>query len=220
MGPVKDMNPQIELQRRGLMLVLSSPSGAGKTTLARRLVETDSNLKISISVTTRAPRQNEVNGNDYFFVDKETFESMIQSGEFLEHAQVFGNFYGTPSKAVSKSLSNGNDILFDIDWQGAQQITEHARDDVVKIFLLPPSTKELSLRLKTRAQDPQQVLLDRMAKATDEITHWAEYDYVIVNDNLEVAADQISQILTAERLRRHRRTGLSKFVEKLTRDRS
>ena len=210
------MSPQTKLQRRGLMLVLSSPSGAGKTTLARRLVETDENLRISVSVTTRTPRQNEVDGKDYNFVTEHVFQAMVESGKFLEHAQVFGHLYGTPSQAVYESLANGNDILFDIDWQGAQQITEHARNDVVKIFVLPPSTEELARRLKNRAQDPEKVLSERMAKAADEITHWPEYDYVIVNEDLEIATTQISRILTAERLRRHRRTGLSKFVEKLT----
>ena len=214
------MGYETEFQRRGLMLVLSSPSGAGKTTLARRLVEIDRNLRISVSVTTRAPRQNEVDGKDYHFVNEDIFQSMADSGQFLEHARVFGHFYGTPIRTVQESLSNGSDILFDIDWQGAQQITEHARNDVVKIFLLPPSTNELARRLKTRAQDPERVLSERMAKATDEITHWPEYDYVIVNEDLQIATNQISNILCAERLRRHRRTGLSKFVEKLTRDTS
>ena len=212
------MNPEIVLQRRGLMLVLSSPSGAGKTTLARRLVETDENLRISISVTTRPPRTNEVDGQDYHFVDETIFRSMVESNDFLEHARVFGHLYGTPSQAVYESLAKGSDILFDIDWQGAQQITEHARDDVVKIFVLPPSTAELAHRLKERAQDAEDVLSQRMAQSTDEITHWPEYDYVIVNDDIEIAANQISQILSAERLRRHRRTGLSKFVEKITKD--
>ena len=212
------MGHEKELQRRGLMLVLSSPSGAGKTTLARRLVHSDRNLRISISVTTRAPRQNEVDGRDYHFVSQDVFQSMVNSGQFLEHAQVFGHFYGTPIRTVNESLSNGSDILFDIDWQGAQQITEHARNDVVKIFVLPPSTDELARRLRTRAQDPKGVLSERMAKAADEITHWPEYDYVIVNEHLEIATNQITNILRAERLRRHRRTGLSKFIEKLTRD--
>ena len=212
------MDHENELQRRGLMLVLSSPSGAGKTTLARRLVEIDKDLSISISVTTRAPRQNEVNGRDYHFVSEDVFHSMADSGQFLEHARVFGHFYGTPIQTVKESLSNGSDILFDIDWQGAQQITEHARNDVVKIFVLPPSTDELARRLRTRAQDPKRVLSERMAKAADEITHWPEYDYVIVNEDLEIATNQISNILCAERLRRHRRTGLSKFVERLTKN--
>ncbi len=212
------MGHKNKLQRRGLMLVLSSPSGAGKTTLARRLVEIDENLRISISVTTRPPRQNEANGKDYHFVNEDVFRSMADAGQFLEHARVFGHLYGTPIQTVNESLSNGSDILFDIDWQGAQQITEHARSDVVKIFVLPPSTGELARRLRTRAQDPERVLSERMAKATDEITHWPEYDYVIVNEDLDIATDQISNILSAERLRRHRRTGLSKFVEKLTKD--
>ena len=213
------MSQQTKLQRRGLMLVLSSPSGAGKTTLARRLVTTEENLRISVSVTTRAPRQNEVNGKDYNFVTEHVFQTMVDSGEFLEHARVFGHLYGTPSQAVYESLANGDDILFDIDWQGAQQITEHARNDVVKVFVLPPSTEELARRLKNRAQDPEKILSERMAQAADEITHWPEYDYVIVNEDLEIAATQISRILAAERLRRHRRTGLSKFVEKLTMNR-
>ena len=212
------MGHEKELQRRGLMLVLSSPSGAGKTTLSRRLVEIDRNLRISISFTTRAPRQNEVDGRDYHFVNEDIFQSMADTGQFLEYARVFGHFYGTPVQTVNESLANGRDILFDIDWQGAQQITEHARNDVVKIFVLPPSTEELTRRLRTRAQDPKRVLSERMAKAADEITHWPEYDYVIVNKDLEIATDQINDILSAERLRRHRRTGLSRFVEKLTRE--
>ena len=199
-----------------MLIWITGLSGAGKTTLARRLVETDKNLRISVSVTTRAPRQNEIDGKDYKFVEEQVFQAMVESGEFLEHARVFGHLYGTPSQAVYKTLANGDDILFDIDWQGAQQITEHAKNDVVKIFVLPPSTKELARRLKNRAQVPEKILSERMAKVTDEITHWPEYDYVIVNEDLEIAATQISRILAAERLRRHRRTGLSKFVEKLT----
>ena len=209
------MGPNINLRRRGLMLVLSSPSGAGKTTISRLLLEHDENLRMSVSVTTRTPRQNEVPGTDYEFVDNQTFQQMLDKGELLEHATVFGHLYGTPRKRVEKSLSRGNDILFDIDWQGAQQVTERARDDVVKIFILPPSTKELERRLKNRAQDSNDVVAERMEKAANEITHWAEYDYVIVNENLDNTLSQVLNILSSERLRRHRAVEVSEFIEKL-----
>ena len=216
----KAVNPGIKLRRRGLMLVLSSPSGAGKTTISRRLIERDENLRISVSVTTRPPRQNEVAGTDYEFIDRKTFQQMLDKGELLEHATVFGYLYGTPRKRVEKTLSHGNDILFDIDWQGAQQITEKARDDIVKIFILPPSTNELERRLKTRAQDSDDVVATRMEKAASEITHWAEYDYVIINEHIDDTLNQVLNILVAERLRLHRAIEVSDFVEKLIGEKS
>ncbi len=163
------------------MLVLSSPSGAGKTTIAQRLLEADKNVQISVSVTTRPQRENELPGKDYHFVNTKTFQQMQKNGELLEYATVFGHFYGTPREKVEELLAGGNDIVFDIDWQGAQQITEKARDDVVKIFILPPSTKELERRLKNRAQDSEDVVATRMKNSASEITHWAEYDYVLIN---------------------------------------
>ena len=215
---MKVVGPNINLRRRGLMLVLSSPSGAGKTTISRRLLEHDENLRMSVSVTTRPPRQNEVPGTDYEFIDNQTFQQMLDKGELLEHATVFGHLYGTPRKRVEKSLSRGYDILFDIDWQGAQQVTERARDDIVKIFILPPSTKELERRLKTRAQDSDDVVATRMEKAASEITHWAEYDYVLVNDVLDDCFAQLQRIIEVERLRRTRQTWLADFVRVLRGD--
>ena len=196
------------------MLVLSSPSGAGKTTISRRLLALDDNLRISVSVTTRKPRQNELPGVDYIFVNGDRFQRMLDEGELLEHATVFGHLYGTPRKTVEECLSAGHDILFDIDWQGAQQITERARDDVVKIFILPPSTQELERRLKNRAQDSIEVVAARMEKAASEMTHWAEYDYVIINEDINYAVIQVLDILSAERLRRHRGIEVSEFIEK------
>ena len=203
------------IQRRGLMLVLSSPSGAGKTTLSRRLLESDKNITLSVSATTRARRPTEREGVDYYFVAMEKFESMIRSGEFLEHAHVFGNRYGTPRAVVMDELARGRDILFDIDWQGTQQLKEKMRDDLVSIFILPPSHAELERRLKTRAEDSDEIVAGRMAKAADEISHWPEYDYVIVNSDLDKALGDIQAILNAERLRRTRQTGISEFVSKL-----
>lgn len=203
------------IKRRGLMLVLSSPSGAGKTTLSRRLLETDPGIVMSVSATTRAKRPNEVEGKDYFFVTVEKFTAMAQGGEFLEHATVFGNSYGTPQKPVMDALAAGRDVLFDIDWQGAQQLKEKARDDLVSIFILPPSHAELERRLHTRAQDSDEIVKGRMAKAAGEISHWPEYDYVIVNRDLEIAHAQVKAVLEAERVRRTRQIGLSDFVSML-----
>ena len=205
-----------EIKRRGLMLVLSSPSGAGKTTLARRLLESDSRVVMSVSATTRPMRPNEVEGRDYFFVSTEKFQAMTRGGEFLEHATVFGNRYGTPKKPVMDALAQGSDVLFDIDWQGTQQLKQSAREDVVSIFVLPPSRRELERRLHGRAEDPAEVIAARMAKANDEISHWAEYDYVVVNDDVVRAHGQIEMILAAERLRRSRQAGLAAFVSSLT----
>jgi len=203
------------IPRRGLMLVLSSPSGAGKTTLSRKLLAEERGLELSISVTTRAKRRSEVNGRHYHFIDAKKFEKLARAGDLLEHAEVFGNRYGTPRKPVEKALKQGRDVLFDIDWQGTQQLRESARDDLVSVFLLPPSIPELERRLHTRAQDSDQVIRARMAKAAGEMSHWAEYDYVVVNRDLERAFNDVRAILAAERLKRERQTGLSTFVRGL-----
>jgi len=203
------------IKRRGLMLVLSSPSGAGKTTISRSLLDRDNNLSLSVSATTRPRRPGEVNGRDYFFVSEEKFKDMIRDGEFLEHAHVFGHHYGTPYGPVEEALSNGQDVLFDIDWQGTQQVADKAPNDLVRVFILPPSTEELERRLYTRAQDSEEVVRGRMARAADEMSHWAEYDYIIVNEDLSRSLAQVEAILVAERLRRPRQTGLRDFVEGL-----
>ena len=202
--------------RRGLMLVLSSPSGAGKSTLSRLLLERDPNMTMSVSATTRAKRRNEVEGRDYFFVTPDRFERMLAENAFLEHATVFGNRYGTPRKPVDDALQEGRDVLFDIDWQGTQQLAQTAKGDLVRVFILPPSKEELERRLRTRAEDSDEVVAGRMAKANDEISHWAEYDYVIVNQDVEQAHEQLCSILAAERLKRERQTGLVDFVKHLT----
>jgi guanylate kinase len=203
-----------EIARRGLMLVLSSPSGAGKTTLSRRLLQSDSNLALSVSMTTRGMRTGEREGVDYVFVTGDAFDAAVRAGEFLEHATVFGHRYGTPRVPVMEALARGRDVLFDIDWQGTQQLKERAREDLVSVFVLPPSHAELERRLRARALDPVEVVAARMAKAADEISHWAEYDYVIVNDDLDRALANIVAILAAERLRRTRQIGLSDFVRR------
>jgi guanylate kinase len=205
------------IARRGLMLVLSSPSGAGKSTLSRRLLESDPLIRMSVSVTTRAKRSNEVEGADYYFVSPERFEAMVKEDAFLEHATVFKHRYGTPKDAVSKILEDGRDVLFDIDWQGAQQLAQKARDDLVRVFILPPSRDELERRLSTRAQDSAEVVAARMAEADNEISRWSEYDYVIINDDVERAARELEAIIAAERLNRQRQTGLVDFVRTLTR---
>ncbi len=199
--------------RRGLMFVVSSPSGAGKTTLADRLLKSDANITLSVSATTRAKRAGETDGVHYHFVDRERFAAMRDAGEFLEHAEVFGNFYGTPRAPVEKALAEGRDVLFDIDWQGARQIEAAAEKDLVRVFILPPSRSALEDRLRRRAQDPEDVVAKRMAKADDEMSHWAEYDYVIVNSDLDQAERELTAILTAERLKRRRRVGLTDFVK-------
>jgi guanylate kinase len=201
--------------RRGVMLVLSSPSGAGKTTLSRKLLELDPSVELSISVTTRPKRSGEVDGRDYHFIDRMRFDAMVRNGELLEWAEVFDHRYGTPRAPVQAALAGGRDVLFDIDWQGTQQLRERARSDLVSVFVLPPSVVELERRLKTRAQDADDVIRRRMAKAADEMSHWAEYDYVVINRDLERAFDEVCAILAAERLRRERQTGLSGFVRAL-----
>jgi guanylate kinase len=197
------------------MLVLSSPSGAGKTSISRALLAREKALSMSVSVTTRAKRPGEVAGRDYHFIDPESFGLMVNRGELLEHAKVFGNYYGTPREAVEDSLAAGRDVLFDIDWQGTQQLRHAARSDLVAIFILPPSTRELEKRLRSRAQDSAKVVAERMAKASDEMSHWPEYDYVLVNDDLEASVASVVAILAAERLRRERQIGLDDFVKGL-----
>lgn len=203
------------IERRGLMLVLSSPSGAGKTTLARHLLAEDDGIDMSVSVTTRPPRPGEVDGQDYFFVGKKEFRRMEADGELLESAAVFGNSYGTPAAPVEHALAAGRDILFDIDWQGTQQLMERRPGDLVKVFVLPPSAAELGQRLRTRASDSQEVIAGRMAKASGEISHYPEYEYVIVNKDLDASHSAIANILAAERLKRSRQTGLAGFVREL-----
>lgn len=207
-----------QISRRGLLLVMSSPSGAGKTTLSRRLLAKDPSITMSVSVTTRSPRPGETDGKDYHFISKEAFAKRRDAGDLLEYAEVFGNFYGTPRKPVEDALARGRDVLFDIDWQGTQQLAQAMEDDLVRIFILPPSAEELRVRLINRAQDSAATVAKRMAKAADEISHWPEYDYVIVNDDVDMASIQIDAILTAERLRRRRQLGLTQFVRDLTKD--
>ena len=203
------------IARRGLMLVLSSPSGAGKTTLSRRLLANDSNVEMSVSVTTRPPRPGEQEGRDYHFIDPARFETMAGAGDLLESAQVFDHRYGTPRAPVEAALAQGRDVLFDIDWQGTQQLREKARGDVVSVFILPPSVGELERRLHTRAQDSDEVIRRRMMKSSDEMSHWAEYEYVIVNNDLDDAFAKVQAILAAERIKRQRQIGLSEFVRDL-----
>jgi guanylate kinase len=203
------------VERRGLMLVLSSPSGAGKTSISRELLSRDKNLFMSVSATTRPKRPGEVEGKDYYFVPAEGFEGMVTRGEFLEHATVFGNRYGTPIAPVEKALAEGHDVLFDIDWQGTQQIASKLPDDLVTVFILPPSTKDLEQRLTTRAQDPPDVVAQRMAKAADEMSHWDAYDYIIINRDLAQSVGEVQAVLAAERLSRRRLIGVSEFVSRL-----
>jgi len=197
------------------MLVLSSPSGAGKTTLSRELLRLDGQIAMSVSVTTRPPRPGETHGTDYWFVSPEEFGLMVNRRELLEHAKVFDHWYGTPTEPVDQALAEGRDVLFDIDWQGTQQLAQNARDDLVSVFILPPSTTDLERRLKTRAQDSAAVVARRMAQAADEISHWAEYDYIVVNDDVKRCLEEVRAILIAERRRRQRQTGLLDFVKQL-----
>lgn len=207
------------MARKGLLLILSSPSGAGKSTLTRMLMAWDGSMRFSVSATTRAPRPGEQDGREYFFRSRAEFEAMVAEGQMLEHAEVFGNFYGTPRGPVEENMRDGCDTVFDIDWQGGQQIRNSALGrDVVSIFVLPPSIAELDRRLRSRGQDSDEVIAGRMAKSRDEISHWAEYDYVLVNEDLEATFDSLKTILTAERLRRDRQPGLSDFVRGLNRE--
>ena len=207
------MQKPVSIQRRGLMMVLSSPSGAGKSTISRRLLDMDTNIQMSVSYTTRKMRPGEIDGVDYHFVDEPTFKSMVANKEFLEHANVFDNYYGTPAKNVYASLQQGIDILFDIDWQGTQQLEQTAGNDLVTVFVLPPSWKELEKRLRLRSQDSLEVVQYRMSKANDEISHWGEYRYIIINDDFENAVNSAYNILHAERLKRQRQTGLINFID-------
>lgn len=202
------------IPRRGLMFVLSSPSGAGKTTLTKLLMKEEKHIILSVSATTRTPRSSEVNGRDYYFLTEQDFKQKVAANDFLEYAHVFNHWYGTPKEPVERALSAGLDVLFDIDWQGAQALSHSSKADVVKVFILPPSYDTLRLRLKHR-QDSENIINDRMAKASDEISHWAEYDYVVINHTLEKTLDQIHCILRAERLKRHRRIGMVHFVRTL-----
>ena len=203
------------VERRGLMFVLSSPSGAGKTTLSRMLIERMPGLKMSVSATTRKKRPGEVDGRDYLFVDEARFEDMVKRAELLEWATVFDNRYGTPRAPVEAALSKGEDVLFDIDWQGTQQLREKARADVVSVFILPPSATDLEQRLHSRAQDSGEVIRSRMSRASHEMSHWAEYDYIVINHDVDAAFAEVQSILKAERLKRERRVGLTTFVRKL-----
>jgi guanylate kinase len=203
------------IARRGLMLVLSSPSGAGKTTLSRMLLKADRNVELSVSVTTRPRRRGEIDGRDYHFIDRGRFQAMAKTGQLLEWAEVFNHWYGTPRRPVERALRAGRDVLFDIDWQGTQQLSEKARGDIASIFVLPPSIPELERRLHTRALDDEDVIRRRMAKASGELSHWAEYDYVIINDTLNRAFAEVQTILAAERMKRERQPWISTYVRRL-----
>lgn len=213
-SPVAEAQP---IRRRGLMLVLSSPSGAGKTTISRRLLAGDPNLTMSVSVTTRPPRPGEKDGRDYRFISRAEYDRLLADQALLEHAEVFGHFYGTPQAPVEHTLSTGGDMLFDIDWKGTQQLEASARKDLVRVFILPPSAEELERRLYNRAQDSEDVIRRRMAKSADEMSHWAEYDYVILNRDVDESVAQVTAVLRAERLRRERQVGLFEFVDRLRR---
>lgn len=208
------------VSRRGLMLVLSSPSGAGKSTISKRLLAEEPGIRMSVSATTRPRRPGEVDGQDYIFKKREDFQLMVNRGELLEHAKVFDNYYGTPRAPVEAILEEGKDVLFDIDWQGTQQLEATAAADLVSVFILPPSVEELERRLKTRAQDSGEVVAQRMSKAADEISHYAEYDYIILNEDLDRSVVSVRAILAAERLKRERQTGLTDFVKGLREGRS
>ena len=215
MSETSPQSGQLRIERRGLLLVLSSPSGAGKTTLAGRLTQADPSLRMSVSVTTRAPRQGEVDGKDYIFIDRQDFERRKQAGDLIEWAEVHGNFYATPRAPVLRALAHGRDMLFDIDWQGARQLKAETSADMVGVFILPPDAATLERRLKTRAQDSEAVVSRRLAAAASEIAHWRDYDYVIVNADLEASLAGLRAILAAERLKRVRQIGLESFVARL-----
>ncbi len=209
------LDNDLRLQRRGLMFVLSSPSGAGKTTISRAILERDSEIVMSVSMTTRPKRPGEVAARDYHFVETADFNLMVNRGELLEYAKVFDHYYGTPAAPVMEALEGGQDVLFDIDWQGTQQLAERARADLVSVFILPPSTSELEKRLRGRAQDSAEVVANRMRRAPDEMSHYPEYDYIIVNREIEESIEMAMAILRAERLKRARQTGLGEFVKGL-----
>ncbi len=211
-----DPNDPFKFKRRGILFVISSPSGAGKSTISRKLLEADSGLEMSVSATTRPPRPGELDGKDYHFVDLEHFRAMVDAGEFLEWAHVFGNRYGTPKGIVEATLAAGRDVLFDIDWQGAQQLYQQAGGDIVRIFIFPPSMEELERRLRARRTDSDEVIANRMARAATEVSHWDGYDYVLVNDDVDACYANVANILKAERLKRSRQTGLIGFVRSLT----
>ncbi len=204
--------PPVQVKRRGLMLVLSSPSGAGKTTIARRLLNVEPELSLSVSVTTRPRRPSETDGVHYFFIDRAAYDDMVERGDLLEHAEVYGHGYGTPKAAVQHALESGQDVLFDIDWQGAQQLRQQVSQDIVSMFILPPSTAELARRLRKRAEDSDEVVSKRLAQVSADVTHWAEYDYVMINYDLEQSVAAARSVLTAERLKRRRQIGLADFV--------
>lgn len=208
----------VPVRSRGVMLVLSSPSGAGKSTISRALLDRDPRLSMSVSVTTRSPRPGEVDGVHYFFRGIPEVQAMVEQGEMLEHARVFDNYYGTPRQPVEEALRDGRDVLFDIDWQGTQQLAQNAREDLVSVFILPPSLEELERRLRGRAQDPEDVVRKRMSKASDEMSHWPEYDYVVINIDIEESIQAVQAILRAERLKRTRQMGLAQFVNGMRSD--
>ena len=212
---VKSSIQEMKLNRRGIMVVLSSPPGAGKTTLTKQILNTSRNILMSVSATTRQPRPGEVDGEDYIFLSKSKFSEMIDNDEFLEYAKVFDNFYGTPRAPVETALARGFDIVFDIDWQGAQQLTQAAANDLVKIFILPPNMRELENRLRSRAQDSDDVIARRMSKSENEISHWAEYDYIIINEDISEAIEELTTIVNAERMKRPRQPWLGSFIKKL-----
>ena len=215
MGDTANENPTDKLHRRGLLFILSSPSGAGKTTLSRKLLENDPEIKLSVSATTRPPRPGEEDGVHYHFVSDAEFDRMVEEDDFYEWAHVFGHRYGTPKGHIREGLKNGQDYLFDIDWQGTQQLKQKDDQDVVTVFVLPPSLPELRRRLEARAQDSAEVIDDRMDRARAEISHWAEYKYVVINDGLEDCFEKVRTVLEAERMLRKRQTGLIPFVREL-----